>query len=245
MHYYAQHQLDALDPTHTALEELEAVAPTATQTRLRSILGAFLFSGDDVDKRVAVLSGGEKARVALARMLVRPAALLALDEPTNHLDLVSREVLEGALAAFPGTIVFISHDRYFINRMATKVVEVEGGALTAYLGTYDDYREAKARTAPTARGHRGAGGPGRRPLPRPRGQRAGRELRQRSAMWRRRSTLWRRGWPSWRPFSATRCSTRMASVCARPRASGRIAESQVAGLLREWEELSARLVAHE
>jgi ATP-binding cassette subfamily F protein 3 len=134
VHYYAQHQLDALDPARTALEELEAAAPDLTQTRLRTILGAFLFSGDAVDKRVAVLSGGEKARVALARMLVRPAALLALDEPTNHLDLVSREVLEEALVAFPGTIVFISHDRYFINRVATRIVEVEAGVLTPYLG---------------------------------------------------------------------------------------------------------------
>src|SRR5438094_7492077 len=145
VHYYAQHQLDALVPARTVLEELEAVAPESTHTRLRTILGAFLFSGDTVDKKVAVLSGGEKARLALARMLVRPAALLCLDEPTNHLDLASREVLESALAGFPGTIVFISHDRYFINRIATAVVEVAGGALTRYPGSYDDYLDAKTR----------------------------------------------------------------------------------------------------
>ena len=110
VHYYAQHQLDALDPTRTVLEELEAVAPEATHTRLRTILGAFLFSGDAVEKKVAVLSGGEKARLALARMLVRPAALLCLDEPTNHLDLASREVLESALAGVPG------HDRVHLAR---------------------------------------------------------------------------------------------------------------------------------
>jgi ATP-binding cassette subfamily F protein 3 len=151
VHYYAQHQLDALDATRTVLEELEAVAPEATHTRLRTILGAFLFSGDAVDKKVAVLSGGEKARLALARMLVRPAALLCLDEPTNHLDLASREVLESALAGFPGTIVFISHDRYFINRIATVVVEVASGLLTNYPGSYDDYLEAKERgTQPAA-----------------------------------------------------------------------------------------------
>jgi ATP-binding cassette, subfamily F, member 3 len=145
VHYYAQHQLDALDPGRTVLEELEAVARESTHTRLRTILGAFLFSGDSVDKKVSVLSGGEKARLALARMLVRPAALLCLDEPTNHLDLASREVLESALAAFPGTIVFISHDRYFINRIATMVVEVVHGVLTPYPGSYDDYLAAKER----------------------------------------------------------------------------------------------------
>jgi ATP-binding cassette subfamily F protein 3 len=159
VHYYAQHQLDALDPTRTTLEELEAVAPEATHTRLRTILGAFLFSGDSVDKKVAVLSGGEKARLALARMLVRPAALLCLDEPTNHLDLASREVLESALAGFPGTIVFISHDRYFINRIATAVVEVARGTLTRYAGSYDDYLDAKTRgtVAPDRRASEGGG----------------------------------------------------------------------------------------
>ena len=145
VHYYAQHQLDALDPGRTVLEELEGADPTAPIQRLRSILGSFLFSGDQVDKRISVLSGGEKARVALAKMLVRPAALLCMDEPTNHLDLASKEVLEGALAAFTGTIVFISHDRYFINRIATQVVEVDRGWLTTHLGNYDDYLARKAR----------------------------------------------------------------------------------------------------
>ncbi|HXH83122.1 MAG TPA: ABC-F family ATP-binding cassette domain-containing protein, partial [Candidatus Tectomicrobia bacterium] len=144
VHYYAQHQLDALDVRRTVLEELESVGADLDRTRLRTILGAFLFSGDAVDTRVAVLSGGEKARLALAKMLVRPAALLCLDEPTNHLDLASREVLETALADFPGTIVFISHDRYFINRIATTVVEVAGGRLTRYPGGYDDYVAARA-----------------------------------------------------------------------------------------------------
>src|SRR5204862_4525121 len=157
-HYYAQHQLDALDPSRSVLEELEVVAPDAARTRLRTILGSFLFSGDTVDKKIAVLSGGEKARLALAKMLTRPAALLCLDEPTNHLDLVSREVLEAALAGFPGTIVFISHDRYFINRIATSVVEVAAGRLTSYPGSYDDYLDAKARAAdPTAAAAAGAG----------------------------------------------------------------------------------------
>jgi ATP-binding cassette subfamily F protein 3 len=143
--YYAQHQLDALDPTRTVLEEIELAAPDAQISRLRTILGSFLFSGDTVEKKVAVLSGGEKARLALAKMLARPAALLCMDEPTNHLDLASKEVLEEALAGFTGTIVFISHDRYFINRIATQVVEVDRGRLTTHLGTYDDYLAHKAQ----------------------------------------------------------------------------------------------------
>jgi ATP-binding cassette subfamily F protein 3 len=152
VHYYAQHQLDALRPDNTVLEEIIAAAPALPHTRLRSILGAFLFSGDSVEKKVTVLSGGEKARLALAKMLVRPAALLCMDEPTNHLDLASREVLEEALAGFPGTIVFISHDRYFINRIATAVVEVAHGVLTRYLGSYDDYLASKAASLPGAPG---------------------------------------------------------------------------------------------
>jgi ATP-binding cassette, subfamily F, member 3 len=162
--YYAQHQLDALDPARTVLEEMELVAPEAPISRLRGILGRFLFSGDTVEKKVAVLSGGEKARVALAKMLARPAALLCMDEPTNHLDLTSKEVLEDALSGFTGTIVFISHDRYFINRIATQVVEVDRGRLTTYLGSYDDYLAHKSSSpavasataeAPVARGSRG------------------------------------------------------------------------------------------
>ncbi len=145
--YYAQHQLDALDPSRTVLEELEHAAPEAQISRLRTILGSFLFSGDTVEKKVAVLSGGEKARLALAKMLARPAALLCMDEPTNHLDLASKEVLEQALSGFTGTIVFISHDRYFINRIATQVVEVAHGQLTTYLGTYDDYLDRKSPPA--------------------------------------------------------------------------------------------------
>jgi ATP-binding cassette subfamily F protein 3 len=245
VHYYAQHQLDALDPARTALEELESVAPTATQTRLRSILGAFLFSGDDVDKRVAVLSGGEKARVALARMLVRPAALLALDEPTNHLDLASREVLEEALTAFPGTIVFISHDRYFINRIATKVVEVEGGVLTAYIGNYDDYRETKARLAPTAVDTVAPVTRVAAPSRRPRGSSGGRELRQRlgdveTQIHVLESRLAELATMFGDPLLYA--DGERARAAARERAD---TETQVAGLLREWEELSARLLTHE
>jgi len=168
VHYYAQHQLDALDPAHTILEELETVAPELGHTRVRTILGAFLFSGDAVEKKIKVLSGGEKARVALAKMLVRPAALLCMDEPTNHLDLASREVLEDALGAFPGTIVFISHDRYFINRIGTRIVQVDRGTLTSHLGSYDDYLAVMSGVAPGARERAGAAGTGADRSTRPR-----------------------------------------------------------------------------
>ena len=162
--YYAQHQLDALDPTRTVLEEIELAAPEAQVSRLRTILGSFLFSGDAVEKKVSVLSGGEKARLALAKMLARPAALLCMDEPTNHLDLASKEVLEEALSGFTGTIVFISHDRYFINRIATQVVEVEHGHLATYLGTYDDYLDHKAAATSRTNGT-GANNPGASRIP--------------------------------------------------------------------------------
>ena len=141
--YYAQHQLESLDPRATILEEVTEAAPDDVRPRVRGLLGLFLFSGDDVDKRIAVLSGGEKARVALCKMLLRPANLLLLDEPTNHLDLRSREVLEEALEEYAGTIVFISHDRYFITRIAKKICEVRDGRLDMLPVGYEDYVEGR------------------------------------------------------------------------------------------------------
>jgi ATP-binding cassette subfamily F protein 3 len=138
--YYAQHQMEALDPTRTVLEELEEAAKEPEdRTRCRSHLGAFLFSGDDVDKKVSILSGGEKARLVLAKMLLRPANFLVLDEPTNHLDIRAREVLEDALSKYTGSLLFISHDRTLINALANRVVEVRAGKLREFTGTYDDY----------------------------------------------------------------------------------------------------------
>ncbi|MFP6639519.1 MAG: ATP-binding cassette domain-containing protein, partial [Myxococcota bacterium] len=141
--FYAQHQLDDLSPQATVLEELSQAALQEDVPRLRGHLGAFLFSGDDVNKKVGVLSGGEKARVALAKLLLRPVNLLVLDAPPNHLDIESCEILERALSEYAGTLVFVSHDRTFINQMATRVVEVRHGVLQDFIGNYDDYQYRK------------------------------------------------------------------------------------------------------
>lgn len=142
--YYAQHQAEALNPGHTVIEEVGAVAPPSVdQTMLRTILGCLLFTGDTVYKKVAVLSGGERSRVALARCVVTSSNVLFLDEPTNHLDLSARESLLEALQDYEGTIIFISHDRHFMDGLATRVVEIENGEASAYLGNYTDFRVRK------------------------------------------------------------------------------------------------------
>ncbi|MBN1367431.1 MAG: ABC-F family ATP-binding cassette domain-containing protein [Dehalococcoidales bacterium] len=137
--YYAQHQLELLDPENTVLEELQKAAPKITDLQLRTLLGAFLFSGDDVFKKVIVLSGGEKARLSLAKMLVQPANFLLMDEPTNHLDINSREMLIDALDAYHGTLCFITHDRTVIREVANKIIEIKNGVPIIYTGNYDEY----------------------------------------------------------------------------------------------------------
>lgn len=141
--YFAQDQAKVLDPAMTVLEQITDAAPFDMVPRVRDILGTFLFSGDDVHKRVAVLSGGERNRLALSILLLRPANLLLLDEPTNHLDLASKEVLLEALRGYRGTLVFVSHDRYFVDALATRVVEIGGGRAVSYLGNYEEFLRAK------------------------------------------------------------------------------------------------------
>ena len=149
--YFAQDQYKALDPQARMLDDLFEAAPRSTQTELRSLLGCFLFSEDDVFKTIGVLSGGERNRYALARMLLHPSNFLLLDEPTNHLDLRAKDVLLDALQKFTGTVVFVSHDRYFIDKLATRVFEIGEGRVEVFPGNYEDYlwrKEGKAGAAP-------------------------------------------------------------------------------------------------
>src|SRR5579862_2854176 len=152
--YFAQDQYKELDPDARILDDLGALSPRSTETELRSLLGCFLFSEDDVFKKIGVLSGGERGRYALLRLLLHPANFLLLDEPTNHLDLRAKDVLLDALTKYTGTVVFVSHDRYFIDKLATRVFEVGGGKVEIFPGNYEDYlwrKQGGQQVAPTLR----------------------------------------------------------------------------------------------
>lgn len=149
--YFEQNQAEALDLSKTVMETIHDEVPDWKNEEVRTLLGRFLFSGETAFKRVEALSGGEKARLALAKMLLSPVNLLILDEPTNHLDIPAKEMLEAALQDYDGTVVIVSHDRYFISQVATKIVEINEGELTLYRGDYQYYQEKLAATAEKAK----------------------------------------------------------------------------------------------
>ncbi|MGL4619050.1 MAG: ATP-binding cassette domain-containing protein, partial [Chroococcidiopsis sp.] len=142
--YFEQNQAEALDLNKTVMETIHDEVPDWTNEEVRTLLGRFLFSGDTVFKKVAALSGGEKARLALAKMLLRPANLLILDEPTNHLDIPAKEMLEEAIQNYDGTVLIVSHDRYFISQVANKIIEIRDGEFRVYLGDYHYYQNKLA-----------------------------------------------------------------------------------------------------
>jgi ATP-binding cassette subfamily F protein 3 len=147
--YFSQHAMDGLHPQQTVFEAVQEAAPLENIGVLRNLCAAFLFRGDDIDKRIGRLSGGEKSRVALARLLIQPLNLLVLDEPTNHLDIQSREVLLEALRKYDGTVILVSHDRHFLRHLVDRVFEIDHGALRIYDGHYDDYQRTSRQTAAT------------------------------------------------------------------------------------------------
>jgi len=141
---YSQHRIDALDLNRTVIDEVTASSSESSPQRIRNVLGIFQFSGDDVFKEIRVLSGGEKARVSLAKILLSAANFLIMDEPTNHLDILSKEALERALQEYDGTLLLISHDRYFLTKLVRRIIEIRNRRLKSYEGDYNDYLDKRA-----------------------------------------------------------------------------------------------------
>ncbi len=180
--YFAQDQTQVLDPSRTVLDEITRAAPADLVPQVRNILGAFLFSGEAVHKRISVLSGGERNRLALAKLLLHPANCLLLDEPTNHLDIHAKEVLLDALLAYKGTLVLVAHDRYILDRLPEEVIEVGAGTAVRYLGNYEDYLRKKASgevQSPLPRALATGSDNGTRPAPPDAGARAAQRRRER------------------------------------------------------------------
>ena len=157
--YFAQHQADELDPKNTPLDEMRLAGTHESETRLRTILGSFLFVGDDVFKKVSVLSGGEKSRVALAKMLLNSGNFLIFDEPTNHLDMQSKNILQQALQQFPGTLMIVSHDRDFLDPIVSKTLEVQPGKIKTWLGNISYYLDKKSREEESGNQHQNGKAP--------------------------------------------------------------------------------------
>jgi len=186
--YYAQHQVEALDLEKSVYDEVASTVAERHATRIRSILGLFQLSGDDVFKPIKILSGGEKARVSLAKLLLSPVNFLVMDEPTNHLDMASREALEQALIGFDGTLLLISHDRYFLDKIVNRVVDFRNGKLHEYVGNYTDYLIARAARPPEEPGELRATPPPSLPGKKTREQKRI-EAEARQAVSKRRSSL--------------------------------------------------------
>ena len=242
--YFAQDQYKELDPNRRMIDDLGDAAPRSTQTQLRTLLGCFLFSDDDVFKKIGVLSGGERNRYALARMLLAPSNFLLLDEPTNHLDMRAKDVLLESLSKYTGTVVFVSHDRYFIDKLATRIFEIEDGYVHDYAGNYEDYlwrkgggsspvvKEAEPEPEPVAVA---AGEPKKRvnPMKRQKLQDRLREVEQQVASLESEIAQHEAAMSDFKSVEETMRLTELVSV----------KRSELESRVAEWEELSAGLEA--
>ncbi len=236
--YYPQHRLDLLNPLNTCLGEIEQVYHNGRQTEMRGLLGSFLFSGDDAEKQVAVLSGGEKSRLLLARILADPPNLLLMDEPINHLDIPSRDVLIEALNEFSGTLCFISHDTHFIRRVANKVIEIVDGTLKTYSGDFDHYVYRKEINQDAGARSDGPGG-GRKAKPARKTSK--KDERRRKAQDRKDTRELHREPLEKVEAELEECSSRLDELNEALSGTAVYQDGSVVSLIREHKELSARI----